>query len=367
MIISDEGENMYKKKRVIHFNNSLSGGAGKSILTLAEAMAEEGMEALVIIYEDKIDYEIPANVEVTVLDKEIHNFNKRAVVRMLKEEYKRRGGADIIISNSSPSNKILTMANIDNSWHCVRSAETKNFSGILGKLKKRWRYAKYKRLYNNKRLITVSKGLKDYIKKELGAIPARIETIYNAFDFENIIKLSNENDNDIPEEDYIIHIGRYDIVHKRQDILIEAYKKSGLPHKLILLGQGRDKEKISSIIKDYGLSDRVILVGFKANPYPWIKRASLLAFSSDFEGFARVLLEALVLDTPVVSTDCPTGPSEILTGKLSYFLVPVGDSDILSEKMIEAMENYPEIDKSMFSKFTKKEIVREYKILLENL
>ncbi len=367
MIISDERENMYDKKRVIHFNNSLSGGAGKSILTLAQAMAEEGIETSIIIYEDKIDYEIPANVRVTILDKDIHRFNKRAIVKMLKEEYINRGGADMIISNSSPSNKILSMANIDNSWHCVRSAETKNFYGIVGKMKQKFRYAKYKRLYDNKRLITVSVGLKDYITQELGAKPERVETIYNAFDFETIRALSNENDDDIPDEDYIIHIGRYDIAHKRQDILIKAYKKSALPHKLILLGQGRDRDKIADIIKDYALEDRVILAGFKSNPYPWIKRASMLAFSSDFEGFARVLLEALALNRPVVSTNCPTGPSEILTGELSQFLVSVGDTDALAEKMKQAMHSYPKIDKSMFHKFTKKEIVRQYKMLLGDL
>ena len=357
---------MKDKYRVILFNNSLSGGAGKSILTLAEAMKEEDIDVYVVIYEDKIDYEIPQSVQVEVLDKKLHRFKKSAIVDMLKEFYTKIGGADLIISNSSPSNKILSMANIEHTWHCVRSAETKNFSGIVGKIKKRWRYYKYKKLYDNKKLITVSRGLKDYIINELKAEPIRVETIYNAFDFESIYRLSQEVDEDIPNEEYIIHIGRYDLAHKRQDILIDAYKRAKLPHKLILLGQGRDREKIASIIEDYGLSDRVILAGFKSNPYPWIKRASLLAFSSDFEGFARVLLESLALDTPVVSTNCPTGPYEILTGKLSHFLVPVGNSKALAKKMQEALIDYPTIDKSMLSKFTKKQIIKEYKRLLES-
>ncbi len=352
--------------RVILFNNSLSGGAGKSILILAEAMIEEGIDVSVVIYEDKIDYKIPQSVRVEILDPTLHKFKKRAIVNILKALYNKLGGADMIISNSSPSNKILSMAKLEHSWHCVRSAETKNFHGIVGKLKRSWRYHKYKKLYDNKKLITVSRGLKDYIINELGAEPIQVETIYNTFDFENIYRLSQEVDSDIPNEEYIIHIGRYDLAHKRQDILIDAYSRAGLPHKLILLGQGRDREKIASIIDDYGLRDRVILAGFKSNPYPWIKRASLLAFSSDFEGFARVLLEALALDTPVVSTDCPTGPSEILTGELSQFLVPVGDSKALAFKMKEALREYPKIDKSIFSKFTKEQIIKEYKRLLES-
>ena len=353
-------------KRVILFNNSLSGGAGKSILMLAEAMVEEGIDAKVIIYEKKIDYKIPESVQLTILNPKEHNFKKRAIVRMLKDEYAKYKRVDMIISNSSPSNKILTMANLENSWHCVRSAETKNFSGFLGNLKKQWRYNKYKRLYSNKNLITVSKGLREYIINELKAKPKRVEAIYNAFDFDSIYKLSNEIDKDIPNEEYIIHIGRYDLAHKRQDILIKAYMEAKVPHKLILLGQGRDQQKIQSIIDNYGLNDKVILAGFKSNPYPWIKRASLLAFSSDFEGFARVLLEALYLDTPVVSTNCPTGPSEILTGNLSNFLVPVGDTNTLAIKIKEALDSYPNIDKRIFKKFTKSEIVKEYKRLLNS-
>ncbi len=357
---------MYEKKRVIHFNNSLSGGAGRSILILAEAMIGEGIDASIVIYEDKIDYKIPEKVPLKILDQKIHRFNKRVIADMLAEEYRSRGGVDMIISNSSPSNKILTMANLDRSWHCVRSAETKNFYGVLGNLKRRWRYKKYRKLYDNKKLITVSKGLKDYIRDELGAHPTRVETIYNAFDFETIKRLSDEVEEDIPKEEYIVHIGRYDIAHKRQDVLLEAYRESGLPHKLVLLGQGRDRERIASIVEEMNLGERVILAGFKSNPYPWVKRASLFAFSSDFEGFARVLLESLALDTPVVSTDCPTGPSEILTGELSHFLVPVGDSKALAQKMREAVESYPPIDKRMLAKFTKKEIVKEYRRLLED-
>jgi len=352
-------------RRVILFNNSLSGGAGKSIIMLAEALKEEGIDTQVIIYEDKIDYDLAPDFPLIILDETMHQFNKSRIANMLKDKIDKLS-ADIVISNSSPSNKILSMLKGDNIWHCVRSAETKNFQGFIGALKSLYRDSKYRRLYNGKKLITVSRGLKDYILDDLRAKPKRVETIYNAFDFEEIDRLAKINISDIPNRDYIIHMGRYDIAHKRHDILLEAYKYSEIDYPLVLLGKGRDEAKIKEIIRELKLEDKVIMPGFQQNPYPWIERAKLFVLSSDFEGFARVLPEALFLNTPVVSTNCPTGPSEILIGELSSYLTPPGDSRLLAQKMNEALNYYPPIDKAILKKFTKKEIVKEYKKLLFN-
>ena len=95
-----------------------------------------------------------------------------------------------------------------------------------------------------------------------------------------------------------------------------------------------------------GLGKKVIFQAYTDNPYAWIRHADLFVFSSDFEGFGRVLAEALIIGTPVVSTDCPTGPSEILTGVLKDFLVPPGDVNALASKIREALQYYPDIKES---------------------
>ncbi len=357
---------MRDKKRVVLFNNSLSGGAGKSIITLATTLMNAGIDTHIIIYEEKIDYEIAQDISLKILRiPETKRRDKREIARRLEKELSSIGKVDMLISNSSPSNKIASLLSHPNIWHCVRSAETKNFHGIGGYFRKRLRYAKYRRLYNGKRLITVSKGLKEYIVEELGATPQKIVTIYNAFDFEEIERLSLVKEAKIPSDDYIIHVGRFDLSHKRQDILLEAYAKSGLREKLVLLGKGRDRDEIVKMIKNLGLKERVLLPGFQENPYPWIRNAKLFVFSSDFEGFARVLLESLSLGTPVVSTDCPTGPAEILSAELSAYLVPVGDSEALSKKMLEAIREYPKINRDKFSIFSMQSIAKEYLSLIE--
>ena len=107
---------------------------------------------------------------------------------------------------------------------------------------------------------------------------------------------------------------------------IKGYKVSGCTYPLVLLGERGEKEKIQKLAAEEGVADRVLFLGWKSNPYPYIKQAKLLLLTSDEEGMPRAVVEALILHTPVVSTDCPSGPNEVLTGELSSYLVPTGDA-----------------------------------------
>jgi len=84
------------------------------------------------------------------------------------------------------------------------------------------------------------------------------------------------------------------------------------------------------LAQELGVADRVHFVGFQKNPYPYIEQATAMVVSSDFEGFSIAILEALALGTPVISTDCPSGPREVLS---ETCLVPVQDVEALAEKL----------------------------------
>jgi len=88
---------------------------------------------------------------------------------------------------------------------------------------------------------------------------------------------------------------------------------------------------LTAKIEELGLGDHVWMPGFVSNPYPYLKRGTLFALSSACEGFAIAIAEALAFKLPVVSTDCPSGPSEILKGGEYGILVPVNDSEALAE------------------------------------
>jgi glycosyltransferase involved in cell wall biosynthesis len=109
------------------------------------------------------------------------------------------------------------------------------------------------------------------------------------------------------------------------------------PAHLMILGEGEDRPALETLVGKLNLSENVALPGFVANPYPYLNRASVFVLSSAWEGLPTVLIEALALGTPIVSTDCPSGPSEILDNGRLGALVPVGDIDATADAMYDAI------------------------------
>ncbi|WP_457608725.1 glycosyltransferase [Nitratifractor sp.] len=340
--------------KILLFNYALTGGVGKYIVTLAKGLLQQGAEVHIVLYEEKRDFEPPRDAILHQLD--VLSNKSALIAKSLQRLLQELEPIDMILSNSSPSNKILSRLNHPKAWHVVHSAETKEHSGPLSGVKQAWRKEKYRKLYHQKKLIVVSKDLERHITQTLGAIPERVEYIPNPFDFEEIRELAGENLPEIPKEPYIINVSRFDIVQKRQDLLLQAYQLADIPHKLVLIGGGKDRRKIESFIEELGLQDRVILHDFTPNPYAWMKHADLYVSSSDFEGFGRSIAEALIVGTPVVSTDCPSGPREILTQQLSRFLVPPGNPTILNTTIKYALTSYPIIYNNYINKFCLKEV-----------
>jgi glycosyltransferase involved in cell wall biosynthesis len=122
--------------------------------------------------------------------------------------------------------------------------------------------------------------------------------------------------------------------------LIRAFARlqRGRDCRLAILGEGGSRPKLEALIGQLGLSDRVALLGFQDNPYPYLARARLFVLSSAWEGSPNVLTEAMALGTPVVSTDCPSGPFELLDGGRFGPLVPVGDVEALAAAMQRTLE-----------------------------
>jgi len=114
--------------------------------------------------------------------------------------------------------------------------------------------------------------------------------------------------------------------------------------RLIILGEGRQRAHLSGLICDLQVDSEVSMPGFVNNPYAYMNRASLLTLSSNCEGSPVVLIEALALGVPVVSTDCPSGPREILENGRFGRLTPVGDAEVLAEAILETLESPPDTE-----------------------
>jgi glycosyltransferase involved in cell wall biosynthesis len=110
------------------------------------------------------------------------------------------------------------------------------------------------------------------------------------------------------------------------------------PARLLILGEGEQRRPLERLARELGVAQDVALPGFAENPWAWMARASLLALSSAWEGFSNVVAEALACGCPVVSTDCPSGPAEVLDHGAYGMLVPVGDDRALAEALLETLE-----------------------------
>jgi glycosyltransferase involved in cell wall biosynthesis len=185
---------------------------------------------------------------------------------------------------------------------------------------------------------------------ELSGLPReRVHVIYNPTDPEIEAKAQEPiehpwfNNSKIP---VILCVSRLD-PQKDLPTLIRAFSivRKERPAKLAILGEGSERAKLEALVKELGLEGDVRMPGFVDNPFKFMKRATVFALSSRFEGFGMVIAEALAVGTPVVSTDCPSGPAEILGGGKWGKLVPVGDHEKLAEAILETIENPPDREK----------------------
>ena len=219
--------------------------------------------------------------------------------------------------------------------------------------------ARYRRMYGGRALIAVSQGVGEDLRAGIGIERSRIEVVPNAFDFPAMQMLARAPA-DLPQKPYLIHVGRYS-GQKRHDLLLDAFARIGGAHRLVLLTD--DAPGLRAMIEARGLAGRVAVAGFQHNPFPWIAAADLLVLCSDHEGLPNVVIEALALGVPVVSTDCPSGPREILGASLPACLVPTGDAGALAAAMARALADRPDTSRVDLSRYAKDSVVRAYERL----
>jgi glycosyltransferase involved in cell wall biosynthesis len=170
-----------------------------------------------------------------------------------------------------------------------------------------------------------------------GAYPLRIAELPNVIDLEAVRREARAPIDDRPAAPYIASVARLDEGQKDHATLLRAYallrERGHVETDLALIGEGPAQGALEQLANELGIAAHVHFMGFRSNPFPYIRQAEMLVLSSRYEGLPMVLREAMAIGTPVLSTDCPTGPRDLLDGGRAGLLAPVGDAAALAHQM----------------------------------
>ncbi len=204
----------------------------------------------------------------------------------------------------------------------------------------RWlRLAPMRRIYAHAAgVIAVSEGVRQDTLRVTGLPPDRVHVIRNPVITARLAEQAAEAPPHawLGERAWPVIVGMGRLTRQKDfPTLLRAFAQIQpvVPSRLVILGEGRDREALAALAGELGLGDRLLLAGFQSNPYAWLARAQLFVLSSAWEGSPNALTEALALGIPCVATDCPSGPDEILEHGRYGPLVRIGDPAGLAAAM----------------------------------
>lgn len=344
--------------------NLSGGGAEKAVLKIADGLRGRGHTVDLVLLESGGHYGLPDGVGEHILVARAAASKGWLAKRLLAWRLARKIGAlspDVVVSTLPFADEVAVLANLPNHWCRIAntlSAEIARLA-LSSPAKAARRLARYRTLYGQRPLIAVSAGVAADLHDKLG-IASPLAVIPNPFDIEGIRRAAKLPCAGLPKGPYVVHVGRFS-AQKRHDVLLDAWQRLAGTHKLVMLTQ--PDEKLVQMIDQRGLSEQVIIAGFQQNPYPWMAGADLLVLCSDHEGLPNVLIEALICATPVISTDCPSGPREILGQVLPEALVPCGDAQMLAGRISQFLAEPPDLSRVDLGNFAAERALAAYERL----
>jgi glycosyltransferase involved in cell wall biosynthesis len=215
-------------------------------------------------------------------------------------------------------------------------------------------------------IVAVSQGVAEDLANVTRLPRKRIDLIYNPVVTTEMFTKAKEPVNhpwfQPGEPPVILAVGRL-YPQKDYPTLIRAFAqvRQVCHTRLVILGEGPEADSLNSLIRELDLEEDVAMLGFADNPYAYMAKASVFVLSSAWEGLPTVLIEALALETPVVSTNCESGPSEILANGKYGDLTRVGDRKQMAEAILNVLAgNTKKVDSSWLNQFTSETCAEKY-------
>jgi glycosyltransferase involved in cell wall biosynthesis len=361
----------YPEKKLIIFNPSIEdGGVEKNLFIIANYISQK-IRSCILITSTVIKKKFSRNVKIITPAIKINkNLGRKikyffCIVLLIKE----------IVSSRRNCSVLSFQANIYAIIVCyifkikIISRSNSSPSGWSKSLFKKFIFNIFLKKANY--IVVNSKEFQKEFKEKFNI---KTVIIYNPFDFKLIKRQAREKiNNNLYKKNQlnILSIGRL-TEQKDHLTLIKAINLASkkIDINVIIIGKGYLKEKLNLLIKSFKLERKIRLIGYKKNPYKYIKKFDVFVLSSTFEGHPNVLVEALFLKKYIISSNCPTGPKEILKNGKFGKLFPTKDYIKLSKLLIKSKNNYKNkinINNKNFKMYNLQKNCEEYLCLIKKI
>lgn len=319
------------------------GGAEHVMLTLLHNLRRDRFEPILVVRQGDGEWfdRVPADVAVHVLDTRVR-FGWFRLARALREL-----DPDVVLSMSSSGNLTACLGHWFGRVRCpLVVSERNNFSQAWNS--SRWKFGLMRLtkglLYRRARaVIAVSKGVAEDLAESTRIPIRKIIVVYNPIVGDTFVTNAEEPithpwfDEGIP---VVLSVARL-AEQKDFPMLLEAFRQVRLEReaRLLILGDGNLRSELETLADELGIGKDVSFFGWVDNPAPYMKRCAVFALSSRYEGLPGALIQAMACGAPVVSTDCPSGPGEIITHEENGLLVRVGDSQEMAEAIKRLLDD----------------------------
>ena len=355
------------KKKISILIYSLASGGSERVVSILLKELNSRYDITLVLMNYTIFYDIPKAIEVVYLENS--DSNESGIKKLLKLPilgWKYRG---FLKENGfSASVSFMNRPNYMNVFAKLFGSKTKTIiseritplgeygstsvKDIISRFLIRFLYPKANMIIPN------SKLTKDELNNFFHIPKNKIKVVYNPIDIQNIEKLKKETVNLQKERFTFITVGRLE-KQKNHILLINAFHRLNLDAELWFIGDGCLREDLEFKIKELGIEKNIRLLGRQKNPYKFLEIADCFVFSSNYEGFPNVVLEALACGLPVISTDCKSGPREIIAPD-SDFKKQTDEIEIAKYGILVPINNAQKMTQAMQMIMSDKELQKRY-------
>ena len=361
------------------------GGIERSMSRLSRGLLDSGWDVSIISEKpskESISY-FDERVKLLSLGSSFINQNSNIIFSIFKnilyyfkiKKYIKKYSPDVLLAVKNIPVSIFLKIILKNKFKLIiREAVNPKYSSITQRtLLSRIFVNNLKKLLYPKadNIIAISEGVKQSLVKNFNLDSSKIQTIYNPSADEKILSLAKEDiDRDlISNRPLIVSIGRL-TKQKNHITLLKAFNKihSNIDCNLYIIGEGSERRNLEKFIKNNNIDDKVKLLGYQNNPWKFLSKSNLFVLPSIWEGFGNVIVESMLIGIPVISSDCPSGPREILNNGKSGKLFQVGDynhlANIIKETISSDNSKLINYAKLRSKDFTIEKITQEYQKVL---